>query len=904
MATHLLPESANKARVKDAAHKEQLAAREAARKHGVMAPHYEFLELIGKGTFGRVYRSKDLQTGLIVAIKIVNIDRSDYQGDPTQKDEAIKDLVNEIKVLQQLKSTKAKNVNLIDEAFSFSSQLWIVSDYCSGGSLYTLMKASTTPGFEEKYIIPIARELAEALKSVHEAGIIHRDVKAANILISEDGHLQLCDFGVSGILENKVDKRSTIIGTPFWMPPEMHKQGTSQLGYGQEVDVWAYGCTIFEITTGLPPNARIRPERLGTILTKAPRLEGGSYSSTLREFVAYCLEERPDDRPSMESIQKQPYIFNTAKKNPTRSLKELVEKYARWEKSGGQRASLFQPGGAAAADTPDQPEDDVWNFSTTADFDLNLDRPGNSPLDSPVSLSRDQSRKPSTSSVLSQEDKAKNEQRVLRGGLAMGALFDENAAPYEYQIKDQMCQQMSDLRLRNDTERSSIRDTQIDLGEYDSEGGYSSIPNLDLANVPTIKASRNAQRFMADTESDEDNAEEQYSYDIDNTDRRATKDWKMPLATDGYDRRVTQDWKFPPMVPGGHAGGSALQAGFSGPSSGLRPRLLHTATAPVGAGFGNTHLETISAPESPTRSIIDLDLADDVDGVPRPSTASSFNGSVSTDVTNGDPFDLEHTLDKGKGRLDERFDSVDSFKDFDSENTKRYSGHRVSKSEPTNFDTTFADSDFEETLGLPSGSRSRSRQNSLSSDGFELPRRIYTEAEKKLAMEQWHRHLDETFDMPILNGPEEHFDIPVPTGGFWDDYDPAKNYYPPIPFEGDQSIRLGDPDFPLANASLPNGLLSMPTNAYGIHGERTTATNYSAMDGHPDLMPGGRFYIPMPEPPSAESMMEGADEEVVAAELERALRNFGNGLNICHELLQSLGGPSRTQNDELEQQPE
>ncbi|KAI9760636.1 MAG: hypothetical protein M1835_000123, partial [Candelina submexicana] len=900
MTTHLLPEAANKARVKEAAQKEQVAAREAARKHGVQAPHYEFLELIGKGTYGRVYKSKDLQTGLIVAIKIINIDKSDYEEHPTQKDEAMKDLVTEIKVLQQLKDTKAKNVNLIDEAFSFSSQLWIVSDYCSGGSLYTLMKASTTPGFDEKYIIPAARELAEALKSVHDAGIIHRDVKAANVLISEDGHLQLCDFGVSGFLENKVDKRSTIIGTPFWMPPEMHKPGARQIGYGQEVDVWAYGCTIFEIATGLPPNARIRPERLGTILTKAPRLEGGNYSSALREFVAYCLEERPNDRPSMESIQKQPYILNTAKKYPTRSLKELVEKYARWEKTGGQRASLFQPGGAAAAEVLDQPEDDVWNFSTTADFDLNLDRQATSPLgdpsrpeqynDSPVSTSGESSRKPSTSSIMSQEDQAKNEQRVLRGGRAMGALFDENAAPYEYQIRDPMSHQSSDLPLRHVTERSSIRDTQIDLGEYDSETGYSNIPNLDLANVPTIKASRSAQRFLADTESDDDNEEEKYSYDSDNADRRATKDWKMPWSTDRYDRRVTQDWKFPKMVPEeGHAGGSALQAGFGGPSAGQRPRLLHTATAPVGAGFGNTLLETVSAPESPTRSMIDLDLAEDVedvDGVPRPSTASSFNGSVSTDTTNGDPFALERSLDKGKGRADDQFGSVDyNFKDFDSENTKRYSGHRVSKSEPTNFDMTFAEPSLAETLGLASGGHSRSRQNSLSSDGFDFPpRRFHTEEEKKLAMEQWHQTLDEDFDMPILNGPNEHFNIPVPTGDTWDRYDPEKhpeNVYPYVAYQGEKPVRIGDPAFPLAGASTMNGMLGMQVN--GINGARNTPPNSEPMDLHPDLMPGGRFYIPMPEPPSAESLMDGADEEVVVAELERILRAFGQGITITHD---------------------
>ncbi len=92
---------------------------------------------------------------------------------------------------------------------------------------------------EEKYIVPVARELAVALEAIHAAGIIHRDVKAANVMIHENGSLQLIDFGVSGLLQTGKDKRSTIIGTPHWMPPEMSSQlmnhGPSTIGYGNEV---------------------------------------------------------------------------------------------------------------------------------------------------------------------------------------------------------------------------------------------------------------------------------------------------------------------------------------------------------------------------------------------------------------------------------------------------------------------------------------------------------------------------------------------------------------------------------------------------------------------------------------------------------------------------------------------
>ena len=89
---------------------------------------------------------------------------------------------------------------------------------------------------EERYIIPIARELAVGLKAIHDAGIIHRDVKAANVMIHEKGYLQIIDFGVAGVLRTNNDKRSTIIGTPHWMPPELHKNAPPQgLTYGTEV---------------------------------------------------------------------------------------------------------------------------------------------------------------------------------------------------------------------------------------------------------------------------------------------------------------------------------------------------------------------------------------------------------------------------------------------------------------------------------------------------------------------------------------------------------------------------------------------------------------------------------------------------------------------------------------------
>ena len=89
---------------------------------------------------------------------------------------------------------------------------------------------------EEKYILPIARELAIGLKAIHDAGIIHRDIKAANVMIHEKGMVQIIDFGVAGVLQTSIDKRSTVIGTPHWMAPELHKNAPPEgLSYGTEV---------------------------------------------------------------------------------------------------------------------------------------------------------------------------------------------------------------------------------------------------------------------------------------------------------------------------------------------------------------------------------------------------------------------------------------------------------------------------------------------------------------------------------------------------------------------------------------------------------------------------------------------------------------------------------------------
>ncbi|CEL00543.1 Putative PAK-related kinase (Eurofung) [Aspergillus calidoustus] len=209
------------------------AVREMCRRAKTETPPYEFEELIGKGAYGRVYKGHQLPSRQVVAIKVLDIDSLDYKSVRDFKDESIKDFIHETKVMKQVKDAGAKNINELIEAVSIHSQLWLVCEYCPGGSVRTLMRA-TGDRLDEKFLIPVARELAAGLRAIHDAGIIHRDIKAANVLIHEEGRLQICDFGVAGILQSQKDKRSTWIGTPHWMPPEMFSAGQGHQ-YSSEV---------------------------------------------------------------------------------------------------------------------------------------------------------------------------------------------------------------------------------------------------------------------------------------------------------------------------------------------------------------------------------------------------------------------------------------------------------------------------------------------------------------------------------------------------------------------------------------------------------------------------------------------------------------------------------------------
>ncbi|KAJ6089031.1 hypothetical protein N7499_003878 [Penicillium canescens] len=638
------------------AREQGIAVQEMCRRAKTDIPPYEFEELIGKGAYGRVYKGHETKSGRLVAIKVLDIDSLDYKSLRDFRDESIKDFIHETKVMKQVKDAGAKNINELIEAISIHSQLWLVCEYCPGGSVRTLMRA-TDDKLDEKYIIPIARELAVGLRAIHEAGIIHRDVKAANILIHEEGRLEICDFGVAGVLQSQRDKRSTWIGTPHWMPPEMFSTRGEAHRYGSEIDVWAYGCTLFEFANGNPPNSGLRERmQIGRQLNRnTPKLDSDRYSQGLKDLIAFALDSNPATRPTMADILNHPYIADTDEEYPTSIVSELVRNYYQWSQRGGQRISLFHPGGAAAAELPGAEEsDDDWNFSTTDGFErrfsvIDLDQIAASLAAmeqsvSPTETASDQDFiDEGSEGEMNYEDKVNFDERVRRGAEAMQGLFDEEKPSYVYETKNDFVPieptpSNSDLPLRTDTDRSSVTSTfiDIDIGSFEAShyaAGAPAAQPFQLVDADTIRANRSSIRLNRNSnenssKSSESGVESDGSASIDDTfqpsgPRPPTMDWKFPvfMQTDEdkpADSEETHDQDPTPAPGQGSIEEESLQAEKRATMEWTFPVM---GSVPEEQAYTDRH-DTLRAPLPGIQPIPESQSMDEPDDS-RPSTSAS-----------------------------------------------------------------------------------------------------------------------------------------------------------------------------------------------------------------------------------------------------------------------------------------
>ncbi|KAF9446398.1 Pkinase-domain-containing protein [Macrolepiota fuliginosa MF-IS2] len=316
---------------------------------------YQRLETVGKGGYGSVHKGRQLATGNIVALKIINLDTPDDDVDDIQR---------EVTLLSQLRD--APNVTKYFGCYMDGPRVWIVMEYAQGGSVDALMKASKDGCLEERYASVITREVLVGLSYLHKVPVIHRDMKAANILVTATGKIMICDFGVSALLATTTSKRNTLTGTPYWMAPEVVQ---SVAAYDTKADIWSLGIMVYEMVKGSPPHSNLDRFQVMELIPriKPPRLSEYEGTKDMRDFMAYCLKELPTERLPADDLLRTKWIKSVSKTSVT-ILKDLIIRL----KQKGPRASLAEPlDWEKEGDGSDfDDDDDDWEFETLRGRDL------------------------------------------------------------------------------------------------------------------------------------------------------------------------------------------------------------------------------------------------------------------------------------------------------------------------------------------------------------------------------------------------------------------------------------------------------------------------------------------------------------------------------------------------------
>ncbi|KTG46188.1 hypothetical protein cypCar_00007762 [Cyprinus carpio] len=274
---------------------------------------YELIHRIGSGTYGDVFKARSIKTSVIAAIKVVKLDPGDD----------ISSIQHEITMM---KDCTHKNIVAYFGSYLRNNKLWICMEFCGGGSLQDIYHV--TGPLKERQIAYVSRETLQGLHHLHEAGKMHRDIKGANILLTERGDVKLADFGVAAEINASVAKRKSFIGTPYWMAPEVaavERKG----GYNQLCDIWAVGITAIELAELQPPMFDLHPMRALMLMSKSsfqpPKLKDKSkWSTEFHNFIKMALTKNPRKRPTAEKLLQHAFVTQLLTRNLVIELLDAV----------------------------------------------------------------------------------------------------------------------------------------------------------------------------------------------------------------------------------------------------------------------------------------------------------------------------------------------------------------------------------------------------------------------------------------------------------------------------------------------------------------------------------------------------------------------------------------------------
>eukprot|EP01114_Cavostelium_apophysatum_P007721 TRINITY_DN1988_c0_g1_i1.p1 TRINITY_DN1988_c0_g1~~TRINITY_DN1988_c0_g1_i1.p1 ORF type:complete len:594 (+),score=171.85 TRINITY_DN1988_c0_g1_i1:222-2003(+) len=266
------------------------------------------MKQVGEGSSGTVYKGRHVTTNEKVAIKVLG-----FKDKTKREAEAIQ---NEI--LMQ-KTCGHPCIVQYKGAYMKGSQLWVVLEYLSGGSLTDLISVCR---MSEPQIAAVCKEIVKSLVYVHSLKRIHRDIKSDNILLSMEGQVKLADFGYCAQLTESINKRNSVVGTPYWMAPELIRGQD----YGPAVDIWSLGIATLEMAEGEPPYIEYPPLRaLFLIATNGfPGLkEPELWSDVFKDFLKVCTTTDPESRPTAAELIEHPFLKLAC---PLRNLIPLIKK--------------------------------------------------------------------------------------------------------------------------------------------------------------------------------------------------------------------------------------------------------------------------------------------------------------------------------------------------------------------------------------------------------------------------------------------------------------------------------------------------------------------------------------------------------------------------------------------------
>ncbi|VDD85084.1 unnamed protein product [Enterobius vermicularis] len=246
---------------------------------------------IGEGSTAIVMTALKVSLGCRVAIKIMDF----------LKQQRRELLFNEVVVMRDYEHP---NIVKMYSSYLIGSELWVMMEYMEGGPLTDII---TRTRLDEETIATVCLQCLKGLDYLHSKGVVHRDIKSDSILLAKDGTVKLSDFGFCGQLSAEVPKRRSLVGTPYWMSPEV----ISRLPYGTKADMWSFGIMVIEMVQGEPPLFDVQPlQAMRHIRDSTPATfhPSAKVSEELNSFVSHLLVRDPEQRSSAAELLHHPFL--------------------------------------------------------------------------------------------------------------------------------------------------------------------------------------------------------------------------------------------------------------------------------------------------------------------------------------------------------------------------------------------------------------------------------------------------------------------------------------------------------------------------------------------------------------------------------------------------------------------